>query len=117
MSNRINPRAQGGGTPSNPTVVSQPAPTAAARTAHTVTNVAAVPLLAVDPLRKGAILWNDGPAALFVGFGTPDVTASDYSIQIASGAFYELKFPQYTGVATGILGVLGSQTVRVTEFE
>lgn len=118
MSNRMLPRAAGGGTPSNPTHTAEAQPAAATITKDTVTNAAAVSLLTANAARKGAILWNDGPADLLVSFGGT-ASASDYSLKIpggASGSFYELKFPAYTGSVSAILAALGSQTVRVTEF-
>jgi len=118
MSNRMLPRAAGGGTPSSPTPTAETQPAGATLTKETVTNTVAVVLAVANAARKGLILWNDGPADLLVSFGGT-ASATDFSIKIpggASGNFYELKFPVYTGSISGILAALGSQTVRVTEF-
>jgi hypothetical protein len=116
MSNRILPRAAGGGTPSNPTAVAQAAPSTATIATVDVGQVA-VALLLANPKRQGAIFWNDGPTgSVFIALGTP---ASDtvFTVKIAPGSFYELKFPVFTGFISAISDLLvGSAAVRVTEL-
>jgi len=107
MSQRFNPRAQGGGTPPSRATISKP----------TVTNGAAVVLLGLNAARKGATIWNDGPVDLLISLGGT-ASATDYSLKIpggASGSLYTLP-SGYTGSVSGILAAAGSQTVRVTEF-
>lgn len=93
------------------------ATTAATSTVGTITSVAGSAstgvLLASNTGRKGATLYNDGLAILYVAMAaTASTTAFTYKLQPGSGI--EVAF-SYTGVISGISSAaLGS--TRITEF-
>lgn len=93
------------------------ATTTAASTTGTITSVASATsttsLLASNSSRKGATIYNDGLAVLFVACaGTASTTAFTYKLQ--AGAAVNLDF-NYTGAVSGIWSAaLGS--ARITEF-
>jgi len=72
----------------------------------TLTNVAgsasSVTLIASNTNRKGAMVQNDSTATLYLKFGT-GASATSYTVQMASGSYYEVPF-SYTGVITGLWG-------------
>lgn len=70
-------------------------------------------LLASNSSRKGAIIYNDGLAILYVGcFTTSSVTSFTYKLQPGSAANIDFS---YTGVISGI-GSAALGSARVTEF-
>lgn len=97
---------------SNPLPVRSPANTA------TLSNVAAsatsVQLLAANASRKGAVIFNDSSAVLYVKFGTTASTTS-FTYYVPASAHLELPSTTYTG---GMDGIWASATgnARVTEL-
>lgn len=86
----------------------------------TTSNVAAsatsTSILALNATRKGAMIFNDSAATLYLKFGTTASTTS-YTVQIAGNGYYE--FPAYPGLYTGACdGIWSSATgnARVTEL-
>jgi hypothetical protein len=71
----------------------------------TVTAVASttssVTLIAENTNRRGLSIFNDSTAVLYVKHGSSAATASDYTVKLVAGAFYELPHPIYTGALTG----------------
>ena len=65
--------------------------------ASSITNVL---ILATNSNRKGATIWNDSTANLFIEFGVT-ATTSAFTVKINAGGYYELPF-NYTGVISGI---------------
>ncbi|BAY77958.1 hypothetical protein NIES25_44280 [Nostoc linckia NIES-25] len=57
-------------------------------------------ILAANSNRKGATIWNDSTANLFIDFDSA-ASLSDFAVKIAAGGYYELPF-NYTGVISGI---------------
>ena len=43
-------------------------------------------LIAANPLRKGATIYNDSSAVLYLGLGATAVSTTDYTIQLVAGA-------------------------------
>jgi hypothetical protein len=86
--------------------------------ASAVTNVAAtgasVTLLASNAARKGASIFNDGDALLYVKLGASASPAS-YTVRMPPYSFYELPIPTYTGILDGTFAALGG-TARITEL-
>jgi len=64
--------------------------------------------------RLGATVYNDSSAVLYLALGTAAASTSDYTVQMVSGAYYEVPFA-YTG---GIRGIWASATgnARVGEI-
>lgn len=70
--------------------------------------------LAADPDRLGATICNNSPEFLYVKYGT-GANPADFTVRMPPRAFYELDFPQYTGVITGIWKSPGSGAALITE--
>ncbi len=49
-------------------------------------------ILAGNANRKGATIFNDSSATLLLGLGTTTVTATNYTVKLISGAYYEVPF-------------------------
>lgn len=77
-------------------------------------NVASVTLLASNANRKGATFYNNTTVSLFLKEG-PGASSTDFTVRLTPGALYELAFPVYTGIVTGIWSAAGGGTAQVTE--
>lgn len=71
-------------------------------------------LLASNASRKGATIFNDAAANLFVKFGTT-ASSSDFTIRLQSNDYYEVPF-NYTGAIDGIWASNGTGAARITEL-
>lgn len=84
----------------------------------TLSNVASsatnVTLLAANPRRTGAVIFNDSSAVLYIKFGATASTSS-YTMQVAAGGNYNLPSPVYTGIIDG-LWAAANGNARITEF-
>lgn len=84
----------------------------------TLTNVSSsassVTLLSSASGRKGAYIFNDSTAILYVKLGTT-ASSTSYTVQIAAGGYYELPHPCYTGRIDGIWASANGNA-RVTEL-
>lgn len=93
------------------TTVAQPA-------TSTVTSVAlsvvVATILASNANRLGAILWNNGAQQAYVKLGAAATTAS-FTARLANQSEWEIPFPVYTGIITGITAV-GTATMLATEL-
>ena len=65
--------------------------------------------------RLGFSVYNNSRASFYLSLGSVASTAS-YTVKLISNAFYEIPFPIYTGVITGIWATSGSGNVMVTEL-
>lgn len=84
-----------------------------------VTSVASsatsVTLLASNTARKGATVFNDSTAILYLKFGAT-ASATSYTVQIAAGGYYEFPGPTvYSGVVDGIWSAANGNA-RLTEL-
>jgi hypothetical protein len=68
------------------------AATSAATTTRTSVSalVADTAILAADPTRKGATIFNDSTATLYLGYGSTAVSTTNYSVQVAPGSYLEV---------------------------
>lgn len=86
--------------------------------AATLSNVASsatnVTLLASNASRRGATIFNDSTAVLYVKFGAT-ASATSHVVQMAAGSYYELPQPVYTGVIDGIWASANG-SARITEL-
>jgi hypothetical protein len=57
-------------------------------------------ILAANSNRKGATIWNNSTANLYIDFDS-SASASDYAVKISAGGYYEMPF-SYTGIISGI---------------
>ena len=91
-----------------------------ATVARVALNTAAVQLAAANPSRMGLSIFNDGSTTLLVllGSGTPSTTA--YTVQLVSGAYYELPAlaggVPFAGLIQGIWTAAGTGGAQVTEL-
>ncbi|MFY7930329.1 MAG: hypothetical protein ACOVS5_15755 [Oligoflexus sp.] len=74
----------------------------------------AVQLLASNPLRRGATVYNSSTARLALGLGSVPSFAGVFII-LDPGAYYELPYG-FTGVVHGLWAVGGSGLAEVNEF-
>lgn len=100
---------------SNPSTVEVNFPSSSAATASTVASVAsptsAATLLAPNSNRKGATIWNNSTARLFIDHGD-SVASADFTARLEPGGYYEAPFG-YTGQIVGIWeSVNGNAQVR-----
>lgn len=73
-------------------------------------------LLASNSSRKGATVFNDSSALLYLGLGTTTVTSTNYSVKIFSNGYYEIPF-SFTGEIRGIWATDPNDgAARVTEL-
>ncbi|MHC5719267.1 MAG: hypothetical protein ACYTX0_46235 [Nostoc sp.] len=85
----------------NPALVTTTESTSGTSTPTTVASTTSnETILAANSNRKGATIWNDSTAILYVEFG-PTATTSAFTVKLAPGGYYELPF-HYTGVISGI---------------
>lgn len=74
-----------------------------------------VTLLASNGARKGATIYNDSTAVLYVKFGVT-ASATSYNVAMAAGSYFEIPFiPQYTGQIDGIWASAAG-AARITEL-
>ena len=77
-------------------------------------SASSVTILASSSSRKGATIFNDSSAILYLDLSGGTATTGSYSTQIAAGGYYEVP-GVYTGLITGIWSS-GTGNARVTQF-
>jgi hypothetical protein len=86
-------------------------------TTDTHSNVASsasnVTLLASNASRKGAAIYNDSTAILYVKFGAT-ASATSFKVAMAAASYYEFPQPIYTGIVDGIWASANGNA-RITE--
>jgi hypothetical protein len=83
--------------------------------ARVATSTAFVPLLAVSASRRMVHIFNESAAILYVKYGNT-ASATDYTLQIAAGGYYESQSGNpYSGLITGILAT-GTGFAQVTAY-
>jgi hypothetical protein len=94
-----------------PTTFAQPG-TSTVTSVGLTTSVTTV--LAANANRLGAILWNNGAQQAYIKLGS-GATTSSFTARLANQSEWEIPFPVYTGVITGITAA-GTATVLATEL-
>jgi hypothetical protein len=85
----------------NPTSVSIAPVKSDVSTSFTVAAaIASTALLAINLNRRGATIFNDSTARLYVKFGTAAAT-SNFTVILEAGGYYEVPYT-YTGAIAGI---------------
>jgi hypothetical protein len=85
-------------------------------TASDVTgSTSAVDILAANVNRKGAFVFNDTNRTLYLKLGS-GVSISSFTTKVPADDLYEVPFPAYTGIITGIWPAGVSGSARVTEL-
>lgn len=64
--------------------------------------------------RRGATIYNDSAAILYLLLGMKTATSSFYTVQVAPGAYYELPF-MYSGPVRGVWSAANG-SARVSEY-
>jgi hypothetical protein len=78
--------------------------------------IASANILASNASRKGATITNTDANVLYLDLSGGTASSTSYSVAVASGGFYELPWPTYTGLITGIWAADGAGAALVTEF-
>src|SRR6266516_1683536 len=79
-------------------------------------SASSVTILASNTNRKGAMIYNDSTAILYLDLSGGTASSSSYSVQVSSQGFFELPGPTiYNGAITGIWASANG-SARVTEF-
>lgn len=96
---------------------SGPQPAAATGTPSNVAGSAAsVTVLAANPNRKGAVVYNDSTAVLYLLLSAAGpASLTNYTVQLPAQSYFELPPPVYTGIVLGIWAAANG-FARVTEF-
>lgn len=63
-------------------------------------SIVTVPLLAANPLRRGATIYNNSSAELFIKLGA-GASSTSFTFRAGTNAYFEIPF-NYTGEVTGI---------------
>ena len=71
-------------------------------------------ILAANPDRLGATIYNDSNSRLFLKLG-PVASLTSFTKRMQSQEYYEVPFG-YTGIIEGIWSPVASRFARVTEF-
>jgi len=74
-----------------------------------------VTIAAANLARRGLNISNDAPVTLFVKLGA-SASVFDYTVKMPPNANYELPFPDYTGLITGVWSAAGAGFALVTEM-
>lgn len=82
--------------------------------ANTTASASSVTLLAANGSVHGRAVYNDSTAVLYLKFGSTASTTS-YTVQLASGAYYEFPQPVYAGQVDGIWASANG-AARTTEW-
>jgi len=86
-------------------------PTSQATPTVVAASTASVTLLAANPIRKGATIFNNGSANLFLDFGAA-ASLTAFLVKVGAFAYYEVPY-SYTGMISGIWDAIsGSAEVR-----
>lgn len=72
-------------------------------------------LLAANPQREGATIWNDSTVVLYVLLGSGTASATNCSVKLEADAYFEVPY-KYTGIIVGIWASNASGAARITEF-
>lgn len=70
--------------------------------ATVASSASSVAIFAAAGLALGRTVFNDSTAVLYLAFTTAAASASNYTVQIAPGGYYEFPHPVYSGDVTGI---------------
>ncbi len=72
-------------------------------------------LLASNPARQGAMIWNDSNQRLYVKLGL-GASTGNFTVRLDGQSYYELPFPAYTGDITAVRAAGPASPVQATEL-
>lgn len=96
-----------------PTTSTETRPGTATQTGPATSTVSAT-ILAANTSRRGATIYNDSAADLYVNFGAA-ATSTVFVNKIVAAGIWAIPFPAYTGAIHGILSA-GTGNARVCEL-
>ena len=73
-------------------------------------------LAAANADRLGLAIYNNGTRNLFVRLAAGPATTANFTVRLRRNDYFELPFPAYTGIITGIWQAAGGGTAQVTEL-
>lgn len=73
-------------------------------------------ILAANASRRGATIWNDSTATLYLLLASGTASATNASLSLLPGETFLLENGEYTGIIVGIWSADASGAARVTEF-
>lgn len=82
---------------------------------NVTSSASSVTILAANTSRKGAAITNDSTQVLYLDVTGGTASTSSYTVQLASGDYYEVPFG-FSGAITGIWASANG-SARVTEFQ
>lgn len=86
----------------------------------TITTVASqdtnITILAANPNRIGATIFNNDTGVLYLKFGATATATTSNTVVIAAGGYYEVPAPVYRGIIDGIWVTSGTGSANVTEL-
>jgi hypothetical protein len=85
---------------------------ASAVTSNVASSATTVTVLAENANRRGATIWNDSTAILYLRFGTFGASATNATVKLVADAYFEVPFG-YTGAIQGIWSAVNG-AARVT---
>lgn len=88
--------------------------TGATSTVSVPASAGGITVLASNANRKGATVYNETGATIYVLLGAGTVSATVYTVQLPVGGYYEAPYG-FTGIIVA-LSSTGTTTVRATEF-
>lgn len=86
----------------------------AATLANVSSSASSVTVFAANANAKGRAVYNDSTQVLYLKFGATASTTS-YTVQLASGDYYEFPQPLYGGLVDGIWAAANG-SARTTEW-
>jgi hypothetical protein len=92
--------------------IAKPATAAASNVAQATTSVS---LLANNPARLGATIYNDAAAPLLLLLGNGPASTLAFTLEMAADSYYEVPF-SYTGPIVGIWTAAGAGAARCTSL-
>lgn len=96
-----------------PAVQTQNVPAASSTTSSVAGSATTVTILAANGGRRGATVFNDSTAALYLKLGS-GASTSDFTVNMAENGYFEVPF-NYTGILTGVWAS-ATGNARVTEL-
>lgn len=91
------------------------APVSAATISAVASGVVSATLLAANASRRGATITNTDANALYVKYGST-ASATSFTVTIPANGYWEMPYPTYTGIITGIWAADGTGSAIITEM-
>ena len=88
--------------------------TATATLSNVSSSASNVTLLASNAARRGATIFNDSTAILYIKFGAT-ASATSFTVYLTAAQYYEVPYPCYTGIIDGIWASANG-SARITEL-